>query len=49
MFQGQISLKKETFLNFWKNLGTAFQLIDDALDYDGSSVKMGKNNGDDFF
>tara|TARA_Y100001958_G_C20911512_1_gene329459 strand:- start:53 stop:661 length:609 start_codon:yes stop_codon:yes gene_type:complete len=42
------SQKKKLF-NFGKNLGTAFQLIDDALDYDGSSVKMGKNNGDDFF
>ena len=42
------SQKKKLF-NFGKNLGTAFQLIDDALDYDGSSVKMGKNNCDDFF
>ena len=42
------SQKKKLF-NFGKNLGTAFQLIDDALDYHGSSVKMGKNNGDDFF
>ncbi|MGC4026977.1 MAG: polyprenyl synthetase family protein [Mesorhizobium sp.] len=30
------------------NLGLAFQLIDDALDYGGSSVDMGKNVGDDF-
>jgi octaprenyl-diphosphate synthase len=30
------------------NLGIAFQLIDDALDYGGSSVKLGKNVGDDF-
>ena len=41
--------QKKKLSNFGKNLGTAFQLIDDALDYDGSSVKMGKNNGDDFF
>jgi octaprenyl-diphosphate synthase len=30
------------------NLGLAFQLIDDALDYGGSSRDLGKNVGDDF-
>jgi len=30
------------------NLGIAFQLIDDALDYGGSSTNLGKNVGDDF-
>ena len=30
------------------NLGLAFQLIDDALDYGGSSADLGKNVGDDF-
>jgi len=28
-------------------LGTAFQVIDDALDYDGNAAEMGKNLGDD--
>jgi len=42
------SQKKKLF-NFGKNLGTAFQLTDDALDYEGSSSKMGKSNGDDFY
>ena len=28
-------------------LGTAFQVIDDVLDYDGDAVEMGKNVGDD--
>ncbi|MBN8940717.1 MAG: polyprenyl synthetase family protein [Rhizobiales bacterium] len=30
------------------NLGIAFQLIDDALDYGGKAQKLGKNVGDDF-
>lgn len=30
------------------NLGLAFQLIDDALDYGGNSKDLGKNVGDDF-
>jgi octaprenyl-diphosphate synthase len=33
---------------FGVNLGLAFQLIDDALDYGGSAAKLGKNVGDDF-
>jgi octaprenyl-diphosphate synthase len=28
-------------------LGTAFQVIDDALDYDGNAEALGKNLGDD--
>jgi len=28
-------------------LGTAFQVIDDVLDYDGNAAEMGKNLGDD--
>ena len=30
------------------NLGIAFQLVDDALDYGGRAAKLGKNVGDDF-
>jgi octaprenyl-diphosphate synthase len=33
--------------SFGMNLGIAFQLVDDALDYGGKSAKLGKNVGDD--
>jgi octaprenyl-diphosphate synthase len=33
---------------YGRNLGLAFQLVDDALDYGGQSGAMGKNAGDDF-
>jgi len=29
-------------------LGISFQIVDDLLDYDGSSASLGKNTGDDF-
>jgi octaprenyl-diphosphate synthase len=34
--------------SFGRNLGIAFQLIDDALDYSGKQAVMGKTVGDDF-
>jgi octaprenyl-diphosphate synthase len=33
---------------FGQDLGLAFQLVDDALDYSGDSETLGKNPGDDF-
>ena len=33
---------------FGQDLGIAFQLVDDALDYSGASGELGKNPGDDF-
>lgn len=34
--------------DYGRNLGVAFQLVDDAIDYDSSSAEMGKDRGDDF-
>jgi octaprenyl-diphosphate synthase len=34
--------------SYGMNLGIAFQLIDDALDYGGTAASLGKNVGDDF-
>ncbi|MGA0598949.1 polyprenyl synthetase family protein [Enterovirga sp. CN4-39] len=34
--------------SYGMNLGIAFQLVDDALDYGGTSSALGKNVGDDF-
>jgi octaprenyl-diphosphate synthase len=34
--------------SYGTNLGLAFQLVDDALDYGGSTKDLGKNVGDDF-
>lgn len=38
----------EALRSYGLNLGLAFQLADDALDYGGSSDVLGKNAGDDF-
>ena len=34
--------------SYGMNLGIAFQLVDDVLDYGGKATKLGKNVGDDF-
>ena len=34
--------------SFGRNLGIAFQLVDDAIDYDSSASESGKDRGDDF-
>lgn len=41
-------LEEEALESYGKNLGIAFQLVDDALDYAASSAAFGKVIGDDF-
>ena len=33
--------------SYGRSLGTAFQLVDDLLDYEGATTQLGKNVGDD--
>jgi octaprenyl-diphosphate synthase len=39
---------QEALESFGRNLGIAFQLVDDALDYSGKAANLGKDVGDDF-
>ncbi len=38
---------EEACATYGQALGTAFQIIDDVLDYDGDATELGKNLGDD--
>ena len=38
---------EEAAASFGRHLGTAFQLVDDVLDYSGDTAEIGKNVGDD--
>ena len=38
---------EQAMAEYGRNLGIAFQLIDDALDYSSSNAELGKNVGDD--
>ncbi len=38
---------EDALIEYGKHLGTAFQLVDDALDYDSNCDQLGKNIGDD--
>jgi octaprenyl-diphosphate synthase len=39
--------QEQACADYGRALGTAFQLVDDVLDYDGSTQALGKNVGDD--
>ncbi len=41
------STTEEAAAEYGRRIGTAFQLIDDVLDYDGNTGDIGKNVGDD--
>jgi octaprenyl-diphosphate synthase len=45
---GQGKAERNALRSYGTNLGLAFQLIDDVLDYGGSAEDLGKNVGDDF-
>lgn len=40
--------RRRALRKYGQDLGLAFQLVDDALDYSGDSETLGKNPGDDF-
>jgi octaprenyl-diphosphate synthase len=40
--------EQEALESYGRNLGNAFQLVDDALDYSGKQAELGKSVGDDF-
>ena len=44
---GQSDAVEASMLDYGRHLGTAFQLVDDALDFDASAEELGKNIGDD--
>ncbi len=45
---GRDRTERAAFRSFGHNLGIAFQLIDDALDYGGNTRDLGKRTGNDF-
>lgn len=47
LLSGTNKTQENALQDYGNHLGMAFQLIDDLLDYNGDSVEMGKNVGDD--
>lgn len=45
---GRSQDEEQALETYGRELGLAFQLVDDALDYGGLSKRLGKNIGDDF-
>lgn len=48
ILSGRPKAERAACRSYGMNLGIAFQLVDDALDYGGTAAKLGKNVGDDF-
>ena len=44
---GRTDTEEAAMIEYGRSLGTAFQLVDDALDFDASPDELGKNLGDD--
>jgi len=47
VISGQDTQTEQALASYGRHLGTAFQLIDDVLDYSSDSSTLGKNVGDD--
>jgi len=47
LLAGADAERESALRDYGKHLGTAFQLVDDALDYSADSKELGKNIGDD--
>ncbi|MCH8238786.1 MAG: polyprenyl synthetase family protein [Proteobacteria bacterium] len=45
---GRSKAEKSALRSYGRNLGIAFQLLDDVLDYSGDQEQLGKTVGDDF-
>jgi len=45
---GSCAAKQKALRTYGQELGLAFQLVDDALDYGGFEISLGKSIGDDF-
>ena len=44
---GRIAALEQALVSYGRHFGQAFQLVDDALDYDAKPEELGKNIGDD--
>ncbi len=47
VISGRSAAEEQAMATYGMHLGTAFQLIDDVLDYSATAAEMGKNVGDD--
>lgn len=45
---GRSEAEEQALDDYGRYLGVAFQLVDDAIDYDSEAAEMGKGKGDDF-